>query len=181
MPAITIYDTLQAKINDSKVISVADITEYVGRVGGQIKTLGGNFYDQRVINAAMILLTAEDKAATAAFRLHNGSLVLRPKVGMGATFYGWTDSHPYEIVRVVSDQTIDVRPMKSELSNGWKPEVIPGGFVGHCRNQDSQTWTITSDETAPVARIRLCKNGTWHGKLGTYGIGSARKYYDYNF
>lgn len=100
-----------------------------------------------------------------------------------ANEYGWSDVTPYEVVRVVSDKTIEVRRMNAVRSN---PEnnlgFAPGGFVGHHANQDAQEWTITSDPEASVKRIRLGKNG-WKDKYGNrYKLSDKPvRFYDYNF
>lgn len=95
---------------------------------------------------------------------------------------GYTDVNPYEIVRVVSDKTLEVRAMNAERDESVKLNFIPGGFSAHCSNQNEQKWFITSNEDAPVIRIRLNKKG-WQDKGGTrYSLADApRKFYDYNF
>lgn len=99
-----------------------------------------------------------------------------------ANHYGYSDVNPYEVVRVISDKTIEIREMNAERDPEWKPEFVVGGFSAHCLNQGDQEWIITRDETAPVIRIRLGKNG-WkdaHGrkfKLSDEPV----KFYDYNF
>jgi hypothetical protein len=100
-----------------------------------------------------------------------------------ANEYGWSDVTPYEVVRVVSDKTIEVRRMNSVRSN---PEnnlgFAPGGFVGHCSRQSEQEWIITSSDTATVIRIRLGKHG-WKDKYGNRFKLSDKpvRFYDYNF
>jgi hypothetical protein len=100
-----------------------------------------------------------------------------------ATRISFTDREPCEIVRHVSERTIDVRQMNAVRSN---PEAdmgfVPGGFVGHFANQNVQQWTCTPDETNPVVRVRLTRKG-WFDKYGqrynlTY---TPHKFHDYNF
>ena len=99
-----------------------------------------------------------------------------------ANLHGYSDVTPYEIVRVISDKTMEVRAMDAELDTNWKPEFIPGGFVGHCVNQSEQNYTYKSREDAPVIRIRKRKNGSWHSLYGRHILSDkARKFYDYNF
>ena len=95
---------------------------------------------------------------------------------------GYTDVNPYEVVRVVSDKTLEVRAMNAERDESVKLNFIPGGFSAHCSNQNEQKWFITSNEDAPVIRIRLNKKG-WQDKGGTrYSLTDApRKFHDYNF
>ena len=95
---------------------------------------------------------------------------------------GYSDVYPYEIVRRVSDKTIEIRAMDAALDPEWKPEFIPGGFCAHCVNQHSQRWVYSSNPNNPLRRIRLTKRG-WRGVGGAkFRLGSApRKFHDYNF
>jgi hypothetical protein len=71
-----------------------------------------------------------------------------------ANHIGYSDVDPYEIVRIVSDKTIEIREMKTEPDTSVELKWVAGGFAGHCVNQNEQKWIISSDETAPVIRIR---------------------------
>jgi hypothetical protein len=99
-----------------------------------------------------------------------------------ANCYGYSDVNPYEVVRVVSEKTLEIRAMKCERDPSWKMEVNPGGFCANVSNQNDQKWFITSDESYPVSRIRLGKNG-WKSKGGSKFVLSDApvKFYDYNF
>ena len=98
-----------------------------------------------------------------------------------ANFHGYSDVNPFEIVRVISDKTIEIREMDAEKGE-WKPEIFQGGFAGHCVNQDKQVWDIKSNEANPVIRARLNKNGAWKSSHGKHHLSkSAIKFYDYNF
>lgn len=96
---------------------------------------------------------------------------------------GYTDVEPFEVVRVVSDRTVEVRRMAAELAADWRPEFAVGGFAGHCVNNRDQRWNIASDETAPVVRLRLRKDGNWYAASGEkFSMADEpRKFYDYNF
>ena len=96
---------------------------------------------------------------------------------------GHSDKDPYEIVRVVSDQTLEVRKMDAELDPEWNPSFEPGGFAGHCTNQNEQRWIFKSNPYRPTERIRLRKRGGWKDPYGTRFILSdvPKKFYDYNF
>jgi len=101
-----------------------------------------------------------------------------------ANHYGYSDVNPFEIVRAVSEITLEIRSMNAKRSN---PEndlgFAPGGFFGHCSRQDEQEWTITPNPEAPVIRIRKDKRGRWKDKWGNrYGLSDKpRKFHDYNF
>jgi len=95
---------------------------------------------------------------------------------------GYSDVNPNEIVRAVSAITLEIRAMRAERAHDWKPEIIPGGFSGHCVNQHEQRWIISSDPSAPIVRIRLGKKG-WKDRHGNrYNLSDRpKKFYDYNF
>lgn len=99
-----------------------------------------------------------------------------------ANQYSYTDITPFEVIRAVSDKTLEIREMKTERDDSVKLEFHVGGFSAHCSNQRDQEWFISSDETAPVIRIRLGKNG-WkdaHGRRFKLDAEPVM-FYDYNF
>lgn len=94
----------------------------------------------------------------------------------------YSDVTPYEIVRVISDKTIEIREMDAELAPGERPEIIPGGFSGHCTNQRSLKYVITSNPENKVIRARLRKDGDYHSPYGRHILSEEpRRFYDYNF
>ena len=98
-----------------------------------------------------------------------------------ANHIGWTDVNPYEIVKVISDKTIEIRAMDAKKLP-WKAEWVEGGFAGHCTNQRDQKWDIVSNDDVPTVRARLRKDGYYHSSHGKHLLGeSPRKFYDYNF
>lgn len=100
-----------------------------------------------------------------------------------ANQYGYSDTTPFEVIRKISDKTIEVRRMDAVRDTSVEMKFDVGGFSAHCINQDDQKWIITSDETSPVIRIRLQKNGVWKDKGGSrYALSDKPvKFYDYNF
>lgn len=100
-----------------------------------------------------------------------------------ANHYGYSDVNPFEVVKVVSDKTIEVREMDAERDESVKMEWVAGGFAGHCTNQHDQKWHITSNNSNPVVRIRLSKSGVWKDKHGRkFGLSDQSvRFYDYNF
>lgn len=96
--------------------------------------------------------------------------------------HGYTDIHPFEVVRGVSAKIIEAREMDAVLDPSWKPEMHAGGFAAHCSNQNSQRWIITSNPNAPVVRLHLRKDGCWYHKGEKFRLAAApRKFHDYNF
>jgi hypothetical protein len=100
-----------------------------------------------------------------------------------ANQYGYSDVYPFEVVKVVSDKTVEVREMEAERDESVKLEWVVGGFAGHCTNQHDQKWHITSNDSNPVVRIRLSKSGVWKDKHGRkFGLSEQPvRFYDYNF
>ena len=99
-----------------------------------------------------------------------------------ANLHGYSDVEPYEVVRVISDKTIEIRPMKAERDESVELKWAAGGFAGHCINQRDQKWNITSDETAPVIRARRRVDGYYHSAYGRHMLNDrAVRFYDYNF
>ena len=96
---------------------------------------------------------------------------------------GYSDINPFEIVRVISEKTLEIRKMNAEKDPSWEPKWVDGGFAGHCLNQYDQKWFITPDQDAPVFRIRLSKARGWRDANGnSYKLGDQPvKFYDYNF
>ena len=99
-----------------------------------------------------------------------------------ANHIGYSDINPYEVVRVISDKTIEIREMNATRDRSIELEFIHGGFFSHCRNQADQKWIIESDHNRSVIRIRLGKSG-WKDKDGQrFSLSNAPvKKYDYNF
>lgn len=97
--------------------------------------------------------------------------------------HGYSDVTPFEVIRVISDKTVEIREMKAERDPSWKPESVIGGFSRVVLNNDSQRWIITPDADAPVLRARRCKNGRWSVSGNARFMPSDRPvcFYDYNF
>jgi uncharacterized protein YjiK len=99
-----------------------------------------------------------------------------------ANYHGYSDVRPYEVVKVISEKTIEVKSMKVEKDPTWSPDIKVGGFSGHCVNQDNQKWLVTSDPEGYVLRARLRKDGRFHSEMGKHLLSDEPiYYYDYNF
>ena len=103
------------------------------------------------------------------------------KVGDGATIVLWSDRHACTIVKVTKS-FVCVQRDKAVLSGDWKPNIIPGGFAGHCVNQHEQQWTCTPDPNGEIIKF------AWSAKYQRYGqpgnarlIAGRQEFYDYNF
>ena len=101
-----------------------------------------------------------------------------------ANFYGYSDVEPYEVVRVVSPSTVEIRRMDTKLLNGSDLKFHIGGFSANCSNSDVQEYAYTSNTNAPIERIRWSKaNNRWQqGRHMHFSMSDKpRKFYDYNF
>jgi hypothetical protein len=98
-----------------------------------------------------------------------------------ANHLGYTDVNPYEIIKRLTEKTIEIREMKCEQDMSVKPSFDIGGFSAHSDN--AQKWFITPDEQASIIKIRLHKDNKWYDKHGRrFNLSdSPRKFYDYNF
>ena len=95
---------------------------------------------------------------------------------------GYSDVYPYEIVKVVSEQTIEIRRMDTEKDNSVELKWVSGGFAGHCVNQGEQKWFYKSNPDNSVIRIRRRKDGCFYNHCNrVYLEFTPRKFHDYNF
>jgi len=101
-----------------------------------------------------------------------------------ANYHMHSDVKPYEVVRVISDITVEVRPMKATQVK-FPQQFHPGGFVGHYSdNYSGQDYEYESNPDAPVTRIRWSEaNRQWQkGKYMRFVMADQPyKFYDYNF
>lgn len=99
-----------------------------------------------------------------------------------ANLIGYSDTTPFEVVKVISDKTLEVRKMNAKLAEGQKPEFVVGGFCAHCTNQSELKYDISSNESNPVIRIRKHKNGYFYNGGDKFKLDDEPEYfYDYNF
>lgn len=98
-----------------------------------------------------------------------------------ANHYGWSDVNPFEVIREVSEKTLEIRAMDAEQDLSVKPNFQIGGFSAVSDN--NQKWDIKSNPNRPAIRIRLSKKGIWKDKNGNkyYLSDTPTKFYDYNF
>ncbi len=102
-------------------------------------------------------------------------------VGDGVTMHYYTDAEAFTIVKRTA-KTLTLRKCKATLSPDFKPEFVPGGFLGTVINQHEQSYTYEEDEHG------VLRKAYWSdAKQGFYVGGCLRctkgrhKFYDYNF
>ena len=106
-----------------------------------------------------------------------------PQMGLYANNILHTDAYAYEIVEVRTENKVMIRKLDATLKPEWKPEIIPGGFSGHCTNNRSQEWDYAPNDENKVIAIRRRKDGRFYDKHGSrYAIDdSPYRFHDYNF
>ena len=104
------------------------------------------------------------------------------KIKKYCNFHGYSDVTPFEVVQVISDQTVVVREMDAVIDPDWKMEAHVGGFMAHVVNNGGK-WNITSNENNFTTRARWSKaKGRWQTKYGRMVMADQpNKFYDYNF
>lgn len=112
------------------------------------------------------------------------------KVGDGATMSGYTDLYAGTVIEVSKNgKRVKVQHDDAKLNPSFKPNIVPGGFSGHCTNQEEQTYTYTQNPEGHVSEFSIRK---WRGRYvwtsknqtpdGRMGISlGRRKFHDYNF
>ena len=103
------------------------------------------------------------------------------KISDGATVCGYSDRTACTVIRVSpSGKTVWLQEDNANLKPEWKPEIIPGGFSGHCTNNTTQKYDYTPNPNGCVYRAFLNKKGKL--RVGTSTVIEGRhKFYDYNF
>lgn len=97
--------------------------------------------------------------------------------------HGWTDVYPYEVVRVVSEKTIEVRAMSVKQVK-FPSEVHVGGFAAHVvDNRSGQEYEYESNPENTVIRCRWSEaKKQWQSERGRHSMSDQPyKFYDYNF
>jgi hypothetical protein len=104
-----------------------------------------------------------------------------PKPGDGATICHFSDRTACTVVRVSpSGITLWIQRDIATLDD-WKPEIVPGGFSGHCVNNDSQRYAYQPDPGGTMHRARLRKDGRYRTTNNERVIPGRHHFHDYNF
>lgn len=111
-------------------------------------------------------------------RSYKNSYHFKTKIRKYCNMHLYTDIEPFEVVKIISDKTIEVRPMIAEITK--RPsDFYAGGFAGHYADNYSQEWSFKSNPNAKTTRIRLGKKGWNNGHFVMSD--TPRKFYDFNF
>ena len=105
----------------------------------------------------------------------------KPTVGDGATVCHYSDRTACTVIRISpSGKTVWMREDIATL-DGWKPEIVPGGFAGHCVNNAEQRYTYQPNPDGRVHRASLRKGGRIRTTNGEPVIPGRHHFHDYNF
>ena len=105
------------------------------------------------------------------------------EVGEGVTYTMYTDRQAYTVIsKTKSGKTFTCQQDKATIDPDWRPEIVPGGFSGHCTNQETQTYTYEADPEGHVMTARVGRDGwlRWTGQKRPAMLG-RRAFRDYNF
>jgi len=96
--------------------------------------------------------------------------------------YGYSDVRAYEIIKVVSDKTLEIRELATQFDISHL-EQVAGGYMGHVVNQRAQKVTYETNTENPIIRIRKKKNSDdWTYKGSRFGLQeNPYAFYDFNF
>ena len=98
----------------------------------------------------------------------------------------YSDTTPWKVIGRTAT-TVKLQEVLVERDPNWKPEIVPGGFAGHCTNQDEQTWLYAGlgQQTTTVRLVKSRYYGSdklWRSpQAGEFIANGARRKYDYNF
>lgn len=105
------------------------------------------------------------------------------KVFTHASMYGYSDVEAYEIVKVISENTLEIRRLHADFDISHLKQHV-GGFSAHVENQRAQKVTYRSDENNDTMRIRRKKNNPelWGYKNSKFRLETEPyAFYDFNF
>jgi hypothetical protein len=92
--------------------------------------------------------------------IKTGALKFDPQVGDKVHTCFYSDVHPGTVVKRTAKRcTVRFDDVAKDPS--WEPEFVPGGFAGHCVNQEDQRWIIADNPDGVIHRFFLHKSGQW--------------------
>ena len=99
-----------------------------------------------------------------------------------ANLHLFTDIEPYEVVRKISDMTVEIRKM-DYVQTKFPKEFHKGGFSGYYSDNEAQEYEYSSNPENKVVRIRYSKSrkGWFRGSFRHIMSDKPRRFYDYNF
>lgn len=105
------------------------------------------------------------------------------KPGDHVTMRVGTDAYSYTVLSF-NKRFVTVQKDYQEIDiENWKPNIVPGGFCGHCTNNYDQKWVVRSNDKGAIDKFSVSRDGF------VRSIGSRRNdivlgaypFRDYNF
>jgi hypothetical protein len=97
----------------------------------------------------------------------------------------YSDTEAWKVVGRTAT-TLQLQRVEVERDPAWQPNIVPGGFAGHCTNQNEQTW-LYAGLAESECTVRLVKSPynsrekMWGSKGRRFIANGARRKHDYNF
>ena len=115
----------------------------------------------------------------------NVTLGFDPQIGDKAHVLYYSDIHPCTVIKR-TEKFVTVQTDSYKLNKEIRPNIIPGGFAGHCTNQRELKYDITRNEKGGIIKFGLRQDGRWcqcgqHDRNPTTLGRGWRAFYDYNF
>lgn len=95
------------------------------------------------------------------------------------TEIGYSQQYPWLVIRE-TPTTRELVKVVVDRDPEFTPNILPGGFCGHCDNQHLQTWLYKGIRPTETVTIRKTKHG-WSRNGVRFIEGRAREFYDWNF
>lgn len=163
---------------------VETLIAYLKAHGGRVSFRNGSSFNDRETMETARKNGGMAEAVAGGLVVDAGDFVrLVPQVGMHATINHWTDRTAVEIIAVSkTGSKITLRALKATMDPAFKPDFVPGGFVGTVVNQHEQRYTYEQDTDGKITNAHLNKRGQYtirgHESIS---LGAAHHFYDYNF
>lgn len=100
----------------------------------------------------------------------------------------YSDQQPWKVIgRSKSGSTVTLQAVEVRLADDWKAEIVPGGFAGHCTNNDTQRYVyvglLPCTTKVRLRKSRYCgSDKLWASpQAGEFVANGAVRHHDYNF
>ena len=115
--------------------------------------------------------------------MENVTLGFDPQIGDKAHVLYYSDIHPCTVIKRTK-KFVTVQMDNYKLNKEIRPNIIPGGFAGHCTNNREQRWIITENPEGTITEGYLGSDNEWYEK-GTNRRNTVEKgyvkFHDYNY
>lgn len=102
------------------------------------------------------------------------------EVGDGVTIHLYSDAEAYTIIKRTK-YSLTLQRDEAILKESFKPEIAPGGFVGHCINNDNQEYDYKRNPNGSILTVHWSKKYKCFMYLNKTVTAGRHEFYDYNF